>query len=342
MEKTDIKSMEYEELIKFFTDMGEKPFRAKQVYQWMHEKQADGFEDMTNLSKNLREKLSETCTYTCLENVQTLVSKLDGTRKYLFRLADGYVIESVLMRYQHGNSVCISTQVGCRMGCRFCASTVGGLTRSLATSEILDQIYEIERHIGERVSNVIIMGIGEPLDNYENVIRFIRMLSDENGLHISQRNITLSTCGLVPKIYDLMREELTITLAISLHAPNDEIRREMMPVANRFSMNEIMDACRKYIEETGRRITFEYTMVQGTNDSRENALELAARLRGMLCHVNLIPLNAVEGRMGHRSVPENIRQFQSVLESHHINVTIRREMGSDIDAACGQLRNKNR
>ena len=342
MEKQDIKSMTQEELRAFLVSLGEKPFRTAQIYQWMHEKLASSFDDMTNLSKVLRQKLQDACEYVSLEKVRVQISQIDGTRKYLFRLADGNVIESVLMRYKHGNSVCISSQVGCRMGCRFCASTVGGLTRSLATSEILDQIYEIERHIGERVSNVIIMGIGEPLDNYENVIRFIRMLSDENGLHISQRNITLSTCGLVPKIYDLMREELTITLAISLHAPNDEIRREMMPVANRFSMNEIMDACRKYIEETGRRITFEYTMVQGTNDSRENALELAARLRGMLCHVNLIPLNAVEGRMGHRSVPENIRQFQSVLESHHINVTIRREMGSDIDAACGQLRNKNR
>ena len=287
---------------------------------------------MTNLSAQLREKLDDIFWINSLKIQKRLVSDIDNTVKYLYGLSDGEKVETVLMEYKHGNSLCISTQVGCRMGCRFCASTVGGLTRSLATSEILDQIYEIERHIGERVSNVIIMGIGEPLDNYENVIRFIRMLSDENGLHISQRNITLSTCGLVPKIYDLMREELTITLAISLHAPNDEIRREMMPVANRFSMNEIMDACRKYIEETGRRITFEYTMVQGTNDSRENALELAARLRGMLCHVNLIPLNAVEGRMGHRSVPENIRQFQSVLECHHINVTIRREMGSDIDA----------
>lgn len=342
MEKTDIKSLNLEELTAFVESLGEKKFRAKQIYEWMHRKHVASFSEMTNISAALIEKLNQDCTLTSLKKADVQISKIDGTRKYLFLLDDGNVIESVLMRYKHGNSVCISSQVGCRMGCRFCASTVGGLTRSLVTSEILDQIYEIERHIGERVSNVIIMGIGEPLDNYENVIRFIRMLSDENGLHISQRNITLSTCGLVPKIYDLMREELTITLAISLHAPNDEIRREMMPVANRFSMNEIMDACRKYIEETGRRITFEYTMVQGTNDSRENALELAARLRGMLCHVNLIPLNAVEGRMGHRSVPENIRQFQSVLESHHINVTIRREMGSDIDAACGQLRNKNR
>ncbi len=341
MEKTDIKSMDLQELQAFVEKLGEKKFRAKQLYLWMHQKLVKDFEEMTNLSKAFREKLQKECTLGGVAIAREQISKKDDTRKFLMELSDGNMVETVLMKYHHGNSVCVSSQVGCRMGCRFCASTVGGLTRSLATSEILDQIYEIQRHIEERVSNVIIMGIGEPLDNYENVIRFIRMLSDENGLHISQRNITLSTCGLVPKIYDLMKEELTITLAISLHAPNDEIRRQMMPVADSFSMNEILEACRAYIGETGRRVTFEYTMVQGTNDSRENARELASRLKGMLCHVNLIPLNAVKGRMGSRSVPENIRQFQMELEKHHVNVTIRREMGSDIDAACGQLRNKN-
>lgn len=341
MEKTDIKSMDLQELQAFVEKLGEKKFRAKQLYLWMHQKLVKDFEKMTNLSKSFREKLQQECTLGGVAIAREQISKKDDTRKFLMELSDGNMVETVLMKYHHGNSVCVSSQVGCRMGCRFCASTVGGLTRSLATSEILDQIYEIQRHIEERVSNVIIMGIGEPLDNYENVIRFIRMLSDENGLHISQRNITLSTCGLVPKIYDLMKEELTITLAISLHAPNDEIRRQMMPVADSFSMKEILEACRAYIGETGRRVTFEYTMVQGTNDSRENARELASRLKGMLCHVNLIPLNAVKGRMGSRSVPENIRQFQMELEKHHVNVTIRREMGSDIDAACGQLRNKN-
>ena len=314
MEKTDIKSMDLQELQVFVETLGEKKFRAKQLYLWMHQKLVRDFGEMTNLSKAFREKLQRECSLGGVTIRREQISKKDGTRKYLMELSDGNMVETVLMRYHHGNSVCVSSQVGCRMGCRFCASTVGGLTRSLAASEILDQIYEIQRHIGERVSN---------------------------GLHISQRNITLSTCGLVPKIYDLMKEELTITLAISLHAPNDEIRRQMMPVADRFSMNEILEACRAYIEETGRRVTFEYTMVQGTNDSRENAQELSSRLKGMLCHVNLIPLNAVEGRMGSRSVPENIRQFQTELEKHHINVTIRREMGSDIDAACGQLRNKN-
>ncbi len=342
MEMTDIKSMDMEHLRLFVESLGEKKFRAKQLYSWMHQKLVKDFEEMTDLSKTFRERLKKECVLGSVSIRREQISQKDGTRKYLMELRDGNMVETVLMKYHHGNSVCVSSQVGCRMGCRFCASTVGGLTRSLETSEILDQIYEIQRHTGERVSNVIIMGIGEPLDNYENVVRFIRMLSDENGLHISQRNITLSTCGLVPRIYDLMEENLTITLAISLHAPNDGIRRQMMPVADSFSMREIIDACKKYIQKTGRRVTFEYTLVQGTNDSRENAGELSGLLRGMLCHVNLIPLNAVEGRMGQRSVPQNIREFQEVLEREHINVTIRREMGSDIDAACGQLRNKNR
>lgn len=342
MEMTDIKSMDMEHLRLFVESLGEKKFRAKQLYSWMHQKLVKDFEEMTDLSKTFRERLKKECVLGSVSIRREQISQKDGTRKYLMELRDGNMVETVLMKYHHGNSVCVSSQVGCRMGCRFCASTVGGLTRSLETSEILDQIYEIQRHTGERVSNVIIMGIGEPLDNYENVVRFIRMLSDENGLHISQRNITLSTCGLVPRIYDLMEEDLTITLAISLHAPNDGIRRQMMPVADSFSMREIIDACKKYIQKTGRRVTFEYTLVQGTNDSRENARELSGLLRGMLCHVNLIPLNAVEGRMGQRSVPQNIREFQEVLEREHINVTIRREMGSDIDAACGQLRNKNR
>lgn len=342
MEMTDIKSMDMEHLRLFVESLGEKKFRAKQLYSWMHQKLVKDFDEMTDLSKTFRERLKKECVLGGVSIRREQISQKDGTRKYLMELRDGNMVETVLMKYHHGNSVCVSSQVGCRMGCRFCASTVGGLTRSLETSEILDQIYEIQRHTGERVSNVIIMGIGEPLDNYENVVRFIRMLSDENGLHISQRNITLSTCGLVPRIYDLMEEDLTITLAISLHAPNDGIRRQMMPVADSFSMREIIDACKKYIQKTGRRVTFEYTLVQGTNDSRENAGELSGLLRGMLCHVNLIPLNAVEGRMGQRSVPKNIREFQEVLEREHINVTIRREMGSDIDAACGQLRNKNR
>lgn len=228
------------------------------------------------------------------------------------------------------------------MGCRFCASTVGGLIRSLKTSEMLDQIYEIQRSTGERVSNVILMGIGEPLDNYDNVVKFIRMLSDDKGLNISQRNITLSTCGLVDKLKKLVDEKLTITIAISLHAPNDELRREMMPIANRYSIEEIIDACRYYVDKTGRRITFEYSMVEGKNDSRECAMQLVNLVKGLNCHINLIPLNPVEGRMGQRSKGADIQAFKLILEKNHTNVTIRREMGRDIDAACGQLRNKEK
>ncbi len=340
--KRDIKSMTYPELQEFVAELGEKKFRTKQLYDWIHKQLVLSFDEMTNLSKGFRDKLEATCTIAGARIVQQQTSKLDGTSKFLMKLEDGNTVESVLMKYKHGNSVCVSSQVGCRMGCRFCASTVGGLTRSLHTSEILDQIYEIQRTTGERVSNVIIMGIGEPLDNYDNVIRFIRMLSDENGLNISQRNITLSTCGLVPKIRDLMEEDLTITVAISLHAPNDTLRQEMMPIANRYSIAEIMEVCREYIDRTGRRITFEYTMVEGKNDTPAHAQQLCQILRGMNCHVNLIPLNSVEGRMGTRSKGADIQGFKLLLEKNHINVTIRREMGGDIDAACGQLRNKNK
>ena len=339
-EKLDIKSLNFTELQDFVLKLGEKPFRARQLYEWMHRKLAVSFQEMTNLSKDFRGKLEESCVLHSAEIVDSQVSKQDGTTKFLMKLWDGNVVESVLMKYRHGNSVCISTQVGCRMGCRFCASTVGGLIRSLRTSEMLDQIYEIQRTTGERVSNVILMGIGEPLDNYEQVVSFIHMLTDEHGLHISQRNVTLSTCGLADKIDRLAQEDLTITLAISLHAPNDALRREMMPIANKYSIQEILAACRRYLEKTNRRITFEYSMVEGKNDSREEAEELSRLLQGMNCHVNLIPLNPVEGRMGQRSRGNNIQEFKFTLEKNHTNVTIRREMGRDIDAACGQLRNK--
>lgn len=336
-EKIDIKSLELDQLQSFVEQIGEKKFRAKQLYQWMHQKLVTDFRDMTNLSRDFREKLEECSIMHGVRVIQKQVSQ-DGTMKFLMELSDGNTVESVWMKYHHGNSVCISTQVGCRMGCRFCASTVGGLVRSLETSEMLDQIYELQRVTGERVSNVILMGIGEPLDNYENVVRFIRMLSEEDGLHISQRNITLSTCGLVEQIRRLMEEDLTITLAISLHAPNDTLRAEMMPVAKRYSIQEILEVCREYVEYTGRRITFEYSLVEQKNDSRKQAEALCSLLKGLNCHVNLIPLNPVKGRMGSRSDRGNVNRFKTVLEEHHINVTVRREMGSDIDAACGQLR----
>ena len=338
MEKKDIKSLDFRELQEFFEELGEKKFRAKQVYQWMHEKLADSFDEMTNLSKSLREKLEETCTFTCLKPVDIQTSQVDGTQKYLFELADGNVIESVLMKYKHGNSVCISSQVGCRMGCRFCASAIGGLTRNLRVSEMLDEIYRIQKLSGERVSNLVIMGTGEPLDNYENIIKFLHMLSDESGLNISQRNITLSTCGLVPQIRQLAEEGMQITLALSLHASSQEKRKELMPVAKKYKIEDVLDACRYYFDKTGRRLTFEYSLVGGINDTKNDAEELVRLVKDMNCHVNLIPVNPIKERDYVQSQKKVIMDFKNKLEKCKINVTIRREMGRDINGACGQLR----
>jgi 23S rRNA (adenine2503-C2)-methyltransferase len=293
---------------------------------------------MSNLSKPLREKLKEQFTLTALYPADVKISQIDGTRKYLFRLEDGNVIESVWMQYHHGNSVCISSQVGCRMGCRFCASTLDGLERNLTTAEMLDQIYRIQTLTGERVSNIVIMGSGEPLDNYDNVIRFLRMISDENGLNISQRNITLSTCGIVPNILRLAEENIQITLALSLHAPNDEVRKTLMPIANRYSLKEILPACQTYFEKTGRRLTFEYSLVSGVNDNLDEAKALTSLLKNMHGHVNLIPVNPIKERDYRQSDRKAIEAFKSYLEKNGINVTVRREMGRDINGACGQLR----
>ena len=334
---TDIKSMNMEELKALMTALGDKPFRAKQIYSWLHERLVTSYDEMTNIPKSLKEKLKD-YPITALEMVDVQISKIDGTRKYLFRLSDGNVIESVLMRYKHGNSVCISSQVGCRMGCRFCASTIGGLTRGLQASEMLDQIYRIQVLSGERVSNVVVMGTGEPLDNYENLLRFIHILTEEGGLHISQRNLTVSTCGLVPKMYELAKEKFQMTLALSLHAPNDEKRQELMPIARKYTMDEVLDACRNYFEETGRRITFEYSLVAGVNDSNQDARELSGKIGDINCHVNLIPVNPIKERSFQRSTRQAVENFKIKLEKCGINVTIRREMGSDIDGACGQLR----
>ena len=334
---TDIKSMNMEELKALMTELGDKPFRAKQIYSWLHERLVTSYDEMTNIPKSLKEKLKD-YPITALEMVDVQISKIDGTRKYLFRLNDGNVIESVLMRYKHGNSVCISSQVGCRMGCRFCASTIGGLTRGLQASEMLDQIYRIQVLSGERVSNVVVMGTGEPLDNYENLLRFIHILTEEGGLHISQRNLTVSTCGLVPKMYELAKEKFQMTLALSLHAPNDEKRQELMPIARKYTMDEVLDACRNYFEETGRRITFEYSLVAGVNDSDQDARELSGKIGDINCHVNLIPVNPIKERSFQRSTRQAVENFKIKLEKCGINVTIRREMGSDIDGACGQLR----
>lgn len=334
---TDIKSMSIEELKDLMTELGEKPFRAKQIYSWLHEHLVTSYDEMANLPKSLKEKLKD-YPVTALEMVDEQISRVDGTRKYLFRLSDGNVIESVLMRYKHGNSVCISSQVGCKMGCRFCASAIGGWTRNLLPSEMLDQIYRIQSATGERVSNVVVMGTGEPLDNYANLLRFIHILTGEGGLNISQRNLTVSTCGLVPKMYELAEEKLQMTLALSLHAPNDEKRRELMPIAQRYSMDELLEACRNYFEKTGRRITFEYSLVAGVNDRDQDARELAERIGKLNCHVNLIPVNPIKERSYVRSTRQAVENFKIKLEKCGINVTIRREMGSDIDGACGQLR----
>ena len=339
-EKVDLKSLSLNQVCDFLQELGEPKFRGKQIYQWLHEKQVDSWDEMTNVSKSLREKLKENCTLTSLKKEAVQISKIDGTRKYLFLLEDGNVIESVLMRYKHGNSVCISSQVGCRMGCRFCASTLDGLVRGLRPSEMLDQIYQIGKDIGERISNVVVMGTGEPMDNYDNLLQFIHMRTDENGLNMSQRNLTVSTCGIVPRIRQLADEKLSITLALSLHASNQEKRKELMPVANSFEIHEVIDACKYYFEQTGRRVTFEYSLVGGVNDSEEDAKELSILIKGMNCHINLIPVNPIKERDYVSSNTQVVNAFKNKLEKNGINVTIRREMGRDIDGACGQLRKR--
>ncbi|MDF2886024.1 MAG: radical enzyme Cfr family [Lacrimispora sp.] len=338
MERTDIKSLNLEELTAFLVSAGEKPFRAKQLYEWIHQKLAASYDEMTNLPKSLKEKLPKMADLPSLTVVEEKISQIDGTRKYLFGLSDGNVIESVLMKYKHGNSVCISSQVGCRMGCRFCASTLDGLERNLSPAEMLDQIYRIQKLTGERVSNIVVMGSGEPLDNYENLVQFIHLLTDENGLNISQRNVTVSTCGIVPAILKLAEEKFQITLALSLHAPNDEVRKSLMPVANRYPLVDVLSACHTYFEKTGRRITFEYSLVSGVNDNLKEASALSVLLKAQHGHINLIPVNPIKERDYVQSDRKAIEAFKNLLEKNGINVTIRREMGRDINGACGQLR----
>ena len=338
--KKDIASLNWEELQKELLEAGEKKFRASQIYEWIHKKGAEDFLEMTNLSKVLREKLEQSFRIPKVEMIARQISKKDGTNKFLFCLEDGNVVESVLMRYKHGNSVCISSQVGCRMGCRFCASTLDGLERNLVPAEMLGQIYRIEKIIGERVSNVVVMGTGEPLDNYDNLLKFIHLLTDEHGLHISQRNVTVSTCGIVPKILSLAEENMQITLALSLHGSTQEKRKQLMPVANKYELSEVLKACDTYFEKTGRRMTYEYSLVHGVNDTDQDAQELSDLLHGRNCHLNLIPVNPIKERDYQRPTRENAQKFQNKLEKRGINVTIRREMGSDIDGACGQLRRR--
>ena len=341
MDKKDLKSLNLQELKNEMESLGEKPFRAKQMYEWMHKKLVRSFDEMTNLSETLREKCKNLYEFTSWNVVRVQESKLDGTRKFLFGLSDGNVVESVWMKYKHGNSVCISSQVGCRMGCKFCASTLDGLERSLLPSEMLDQIYAISKYTGERVSNIVVMGSGEPMDNYDNLLKFIELISDENGLNISQRNITVSTCGLVPKMRELADEELQITLALSLHATTDEKRKRLMPIANKYGIAELMEACAYYFDKTGRRLTFEYSLVGGVNDTDEDAKELIELVKPLNCHVNLIPVNPIKERDFVESNAKRVQSFKNKLEKNKINVTIRREMGRDIDGACGQLRRRH-
>ncbi len=332
----DIRALTKEQLKEEMARIGEKPFRAGQIFDWLHIKQVKSFDEMTSLSKALREKLKAEYTLSNIKIAEKLISRQDNTRKYLFDLGNNIIIESVLMKYSYGNAVCISSQAGCRMGCKFCASTVDGLERSLTAGEMAMQIYEIQRDIGERVGNVVIMGSGEPLDNYDQLIAFLTIIGE--GIGIGQRHITVSTCGLADQIDSLAQLKLQITLAISLHAPNDDIRKKTMPVANKYSIDRVISAAKNYADITGRRVTYEYALIKGVNDSTENARELAQRLRGSLCHVNLIPVNDVKENDFVRSGENTIKSFAEELTKNGIETTVRRRLGSDINAACGQLR----
>ena len=334
----DIKSLYIDELIGEMKKLRQPEFRGKQLFEWLHSKQATSYDEMTNLPKDLREDLKEKYPLTVLEEVDSLHSQEDSTVKYLFKLHDGNIIESVLMKYKHGNTVCVSSQVGCKMGCTFCASTIGGKQRDLLASEMLDQVYRIQEISGERVSNVVVMGVGEPFDNYDNLVRFLRILIDEKAINIAARSITVSTCGIPDRIRDFAKEGMQVTLALSLHAPNNELRQKMMPVAKKYDLDEVMDAFKFYYDETGRRLTFEYCLVDGLNDEEEHAIELVNLVKGLNCHVNLIPINPIKEREYKKSKNLKIQMFKNILEKYRINVTIRREMGADIEAACGQLR----
>lgn len=328
-----------EEFKKWMKENKEKEFRAKQVLDWVY-KGIYNFEDMKNVPKNTISKLQSNFYISVPSVVEKYVSKDKSTVKFLFKYIDGNIIEAVVMKYKHGNTICVSTQVGCKMGCKFCASTIGGIIRSLSHGEIIGQILRAQEQIGEKISNIVMMGSGEPLDNYNNSLEFIKFINAEYGLNIGQRHITLSTCGIVPKIKELAEENLQITLAISLHAPNDKIRKETMPIASVYSIKELMDACKYYINKTNRRITFEYALVDDLNDKKVHAEELSTLLKGMLCHVNLIPINKIDEKNFKSSSTNRIKNFSNILLKNGIQTTIRREMGSDINAACGQLRRR--
>lgn len=340
--KQDIKSMNYSEIEEAVLSMGEPKFRANQIYSWLQKNQVVDFDEMTNISKNLREKLKDNYEiYTCTIE-KKLVSVYDNTVKYLFKLHDGEYIESVVMKYKYGYTICVSSQVGCKMGCTFCASTIAGFIRNLTASEILSQVATAQHDLNIRISHIVLMGVGEPMDNFDNVLRFLELVTDENGLNLSMRNISLSTCGVVDGIYKLLEKKLQLTLSISLHAPNDEIRSRTMPVNKKWNIDELLTACRAYTKATSRRISFEYAMISGVNDSDECAKELAGKLKGMLAHVNLIPVNEVKETGYKKSGEDRIKRFTQILTSYGINTTVRRTLGSDINASCGQLRRKQK
>ena len=335
--RIDILSLTLDELTSVITDMNEKKFRAKQIYSWLHVKRVTDFDSMSDISAQLRDRLKEKFCIKSLFIVKRLESKRDNTVKYLYRLPDGNHIETVLMEYEHGNTICVSTQVGCKMGCRFCASTIAGYKRDLFPSEMLAQIYTAQRDSGRKIGGAVLMGIGEPLDNFDNVMRFLELLSSKDGMNMSLRHVSLSTCGLVPKIYELSRLGLGLTLSISLHASDNKSRNEIMPVNDRYDINQLLKACKDYFRVTGRRISFEYALIDGHNDSRADAVRLAELLDGFICHVNIIPVNRIKER-NFTSDRKSAQRFRGYLEELGVNATVRRTLGADIDAACGQLR----
>lgn len=339
---SDIRSLSYEELAAETESLGYPRFRAAQIFSWLHNKTVISFDEMTDLSKPVREQLKEKYALLNCETETKLVSKIDGTVKYLFKLHDGEFVESVVMKYKYGRSICISTQVGCKMGCKFCASAIGGFVRNMTPGEMLSEIYTAQRDLNVKINHIVLMGTGEPLDNFDNVVKFLGLITDEKGQNISMRHISLSTCGVVPKIYELADKKLGLTLSVSLHAPNNVIRSLSMPINNKYDIDELLDACKYYTANTGRRISFEYAMIKDLNDSDECARELAQRLSGMLCHVNLIPVNSVRERSYKKSSVDRQKRFIDILAAKGITATVRRTLGSDINASCGQLRASKR
>ncbi len=334
----DIRSLSYDELSKAILDLGFPKFRINQIFSWVHEKCVSSFDEMTNISKDMRAKLSEYFTFNNCQINTKLVSKIDDTVKYLFQFSDGEYVECVVMKYKYGYSVCISTQVGCKMGCTFCASAIGGFVRQLTVGEMLTEVYTAQKDLNIKINHMVLMGTGEPLDNYDNVIKMLELITHEKGQNMSMRHISLSTCGIVPKIYDLAEKKLGLTLSVSLHAPNDTIRSKSMPINRKYDITKLLKACKYYTDTTSRRISFEYAMIKGINDSDECAIELANRLKGILCHVNLIPVNNVCETDFIKSSVERQKEFIDILDSRGITATVRRTLGSDINASCGQLR----